>query len=618
MASPGERSNSSRSTNSLMPGRIVIAYDATKNHSAREFQEIIANIQMRDGMIQEVDTITVLGVLHKVLHPLGFQMQIGPDSFIGTGVPAIKGEVSRMVDALTGMLQRSAEECEGNGVGIEVKIVVGAPLNKVVVQEAVASNATWVVLNRHLRKETRFYLKHIPSKVALTLDNFSLEVLRPYCSDKATVNTEHKLFYSLSKFVPLLPVEYNTNNGQSSVSPCYRESMSSQESSDTLIIDEELGVLLFLMCSRSALILPSTGSYTKVRNKYDNSPPVMQKQGLRSHSDVPVHHPASEMKLAAKACNYSEVQIARDDFSSGKLEGHGSNAKVETKSLDSYIMMQKQTKLQIDCDAPHTSDEMKIELDSMACSYSDIQIATNDFSSENLLGEGGYGVVYKGQLKDGQLITVKVQKEGNTQGNTKHVLEWHQRHAIAIGIAKGLRYLHEECRGSPIIHRDIRLSKIYLTHEFVPLLGDCGLAKWEKNRYLAPEYAENGICSVKTDVFAFGIVLIQLISGQKAVDPTRDNNHQSIRQWAIPLIQTLALEKLVDPRLGDSYNTYELYQMARVAYLCIQIKPAMRPTMGEVLHLLEGKNDHLQHLTKQFIPRFSNVQKQILLQALVV
>ncbi|KAK4391012.1 Proline-rich receptor-like protein kinase PERK12 [Sesamum angolense] len=667
MASPGERSNSSRSTNSLMPGRIVIAYDATKNHSAREFQEIIANIQMRDGMIQEVDTITVLGVLHKVLHPLGFQMQIGPDSFIGTGVPAIKGEVSRMVDALAGMLQRSAEECEGNGVGIEVKIVVGAPLNKVVVQEAVASNATWVVLNRHLRKETRFYLKHIPSKVALILDNFSLEVLRPYCSDKATVNTEHKLFYSLSKFVPLLPVEYNTNNEQSSVSPCYRESMSSQESSDSerssfassltskskeqgffspdefssnhqleksaLIIDEELGVLLFLMCSRSALILPSTGSYTKVRNKYDNSPPVMQKQGLRSHSDVPVHHPASEMKLAAKACNYSEVQIARDDFSSGKLEGYGSNAKVETKSLDSYIMMQKQTKLQIDCDAPHTSDEIKIELDSMACSYSDIQIATNDFSSENLLGEGGYGVVYKGQLKDGQLITVKVQKKGNTQGlsefhsdvcllslvchknivmllgycrkeninilvyeyicnkslewhlfgNTKHVLEWHQRHAIAIGIAKGLRYLHEECRGSPIIHRDIRLSKIYLTHEFVPLLGDCGLAKWEKNRYLAPEYAENGICSVKTDVFAFGIVLIQLISGQKAVDPTRDNNHQSIRQWAIPLIQTLALEKLVDPRLGDSYNTYELYQMARVAYLCIQIKPAMRPTMGELL-----------------------------------
>ncbi|KAL2232317.1 UNVERIFIED_CONTAM: Protein NSP-INTERACTING KINASE 3 [Sesamum indicum] len=653
MASPGERSSSSISTNYLMPGRIVIAYDATKNHSAREFKEIIANIQMRDDMIQEVDMVTVLGVLHKMLHPLGFQMQIGPDSFIGTRVRAIKGEVSRMVDALAGMLQRSAEECEGNGgrllakmfydvsivsnffskrrkticknrmlraVGIEVKIVVGAPLNKVVVQETVASNATWVVLDRHLRKESRFYLKHIPCKVALILDNFSLEVLRPYYSDKATVNTEHKLFYSFSKLVPLLPVEYNTNNEQPSVSPCYHESMSSQESSDS-----ERSSFASSLTSKSkeqGVFSPDefgsnhqqekSGSYTKVINKYDNSPPVMQKQGLRSHSNVPVHHPASEMKLDldAKTCDYSEVQIAGDDFSSGNLEGRGTNAKVERESLDSYIVMQKQTKLQTDCDAPLTSDEMKMELYLMGCSYSDIQIATNDFSSENLLGEGGYGVVYKGQLKDGQLITVKVQKEANTQDNMKHVLEWHRRHAIAIGIAKGLRYLHEECRGSPIIHRDIRLSKIYLTHEFVPLLGDCGLAKWEKSRYgiqtkllgtleyLAPEYAENGICSVKTDVFSFGIVLIQLISGRKA----------------IPLIQTLALNKLVDPRLGDSYSTYELYQMARVAYLCIQTKPAMRPTMGEVLHLLEGENDHLQHLTKQFIPRFSTVQKQVLHQ----
>ncbi|KAL0360306.1 UNVERIFIED_CONTAM: Proline-rich receptor-like protein kinase PERK13 [Sesamum radiatum] len=601
---------------------------------------LIRGYLMRNGMIQEVDTITVLGVLHKVLHPLGFQMQIGPDSFIGTRVRAIKGEVSRMVDALAGMLQRTAEECEGNGVGIEVKIVVGAPLNKVVVQEAVSSNATWVVLNRHLRKETRFYLKHIPCKVALILDNFSLEVLRPYYSDKTTVNTEHKLFYSLSKLVPLLPVEYITDNEQSSVSPYYRESVSSQESSNS-----ERSSFASSLTSKSkeqGFFSPDefgsnhqleiSGSYTKVINKHDNSPPVMQKQGLRSHSDVPVHHPASEMKfdLDAKTCNVSEVQIAGDDFSSGNLEGHGTNAKVERESLDPYTVMQKQTKLQTDCDAPRTSDEMKMELDLMGCSYSDIQIATNDFSSENLLGEGGFGVVYKGQLKDGQLITVKVQKEANTQDNTKHVLEWNRRHAIAIGIAKGLRYLHEECRGSPIVHRDIRLSKIYLTHEFVPLLGDCGIAKWEKNRYgiqtkllgaleyLAPEYAENGICSVKTDVFSFGIVLIQLISGRKVVDPTRDNHHQSVRQWAIPLIQTLALDKLVDPRLGDSYSTYELYQMARVAHLCVQTKPAMRPTMGEVLHLLEGKNDHLQHLTKQFIPRFSNVQKPALLQALVV
>ncbi|XP_022880492.1 putative serine/threonine-protein kinase [Olea europaea var. sylvestris] len=309
---------------------------------------------------------------------------------------------------------------------------------------------------------------------------------------------------------------------------------------------------------------------------------------------------------------------------------------------------------------------MTTELDSKRYNYTEIQLATNDFSSDYLLGEGGYGRVYKGRLKDGQLIAAKVRKEASTQGftefhsevyvlsfarhknivmllgycckenlnilvyeyicnkslewhlfeNTERVLEWHRRHAIAVGTAKGLRFLHEECRGSPIIHRDMRPSNILLTHEYVPMLGDFGLAKWKTGEediqtrilgtlgYLAPEYAENGIVSVRTDVYSFGIVLIQLISGRKAVDSAREDQ-QSLRQWALHLIQTLALHELVDPRLEDSYNTYELYHMARTAYLCVQTEPEMRPSMAEVLRLLEGESDDFHHLTEQFIPHYS-------------
>ncbi|KAH6759158.1 hypothetical protein C2S51_019393 [Perilla frutescens var. frutescens] len=319
------------------------------------------------------------------------------------------------------------------------------------------------------------------------------------------------------------------------------------------------------------------------------------------------------------------------------------------------------------------SDEMKMHLGSKGWDYSEIRTATSNFSSDNLLGEDGYGHVYKGQLKDGQLIAVKVQKEADTQGfsefhsqlcalslachknvvmllgycrkeninilvyeyicnrslewhlfdNTERVLEWHQRHDVAIGIAKGLRFLHEECRGSPILHRNMRPGNIFLTHEFSPLLADCGLAKWNTNKhdrqtkfqgtfeYLAPEYSENGACSVKTDVFAFGIVLIQLISGRKGVASMKDNHPHSLREWAMPLIETLKLDELVDPRLGDSYGTYELYQMARVAYLCVQTESAMRPTVGEVLLILEGENSHLDQLTEQLIPVPNNVQRRI-------
>ncbi|KAL4561851.1 hypothetical protein LXL04_034032 [Taraxacum kok-saghyz] len=306
--------------------------------------------------------------------------------------------------------------------------------------------------------------------------------------------------------------------------------------------------------------------------------------------------------------------------------------------------------------------------ESMRFSYSEIHLATNYFSKENLLGEGGYGLVYKGQLDDGQIIAAKVRKQASTQGfeefhseiyvlsfarhrnivmllgycckeninilvyeyicnrslewhlfdEATKVLEWRQRHAIAIGTAKGLRFLHEECRSSPIIHRDLRPSNILLTHDFVPMLGDFGLAKWKTNDspiqtrilgtlgYLAPEYAENGMVSVRTDVYAYGITLIQIISGRKAVTVDTQDHHESLRQWAEPLVERLALHDLIDPRLGDSYDPYELYHMAKTAYLCVKVDPEKRPSMGEVVQLLEGETDHFKNLTDQFIPHFNH------------
>ncbi|KAL4584334.1 hypothetical protein LXL04_008933 [Taraxacum kok-saghyz] len=198
------------------------------------------------------------------------------------------------------------------------------------------------------------------------------------------------------------------------------------------------------------------------------------------------------------------------------------------------------------------------------------------------------------------------------------VLEWRQRHAIAIGTTKGLRFLHEDCRSSPIIHRDLRPSNILLTHDFVPMLGDFGLAKWKTNDfpiqtrilgtlgYLAPEYAENGMVSVRTDVYAYGITLIQIISGRKAVTVDTKDHHESLIQWVEPLVERLALHDLIDPRLGDSYDPYELYHMAKTAYLCVKVDPEQRPSMGEVVQLLEGETDHFKILTDQFIQHFNH------------
>ncbi|XP_052189666.1 serine/threonine-protein kinase CDG1-like isoform X3 [Diospyros lotus] len=533
--------------NYLMPCRVVLAHDATKERSERELK-ISLNSVRAEKILREGDTLMLLGVLHKVPHPMGYQMQASPISITGTNIAAIKDEISRKVDMYVNMLAQSAKECETEKVEIEVKITAGTPIKNVVIQEVKNYNPTWVILDRSYSAS----LNSIESSDGLK-------------------NNLAPLFMSIS----------------------HEQSSSSDKLATTSKLEK------------------SAGRKFEGKTIYPTSPPMILKQ-----QKYPSWQHASDAPVICTGCGLK---------------------------TELYIK------------------------DSMQLSFSEIQVATNDFSGQNLLGEGGYGFVYKGKLKNGQVIAAKVRKEASAQGfpefhsevhvlrfarhqnivmllgycckenlnilvyeyicnksldwhlfdDTENVLEWQQRHGIAIGTAKGLRYLHEECRGSPIIHRDMRPSNILLTHDFVPMLGDFGLAKWKTNDvpirtrilgtfgYLAPEYAENGIVSPQTDVYSYGIVLIQLISGRRVVDSKREDQKQSLRQWAEPLIERLALHQLVDPRIGDSYDTYELYLMAKTAYLCVQSNPELRPSMGEVVRLLEGENDHFQNLAEQFIPHFS-------------
>ncbi|KAM7514743.1 hypothetical protein LguiA_004326 [Lonicera macranthoides] len=630
--------------NPYIAPRVVVAFDATKDRSEHEFRHTINGIRLRGDIIEGGNTLMVVGVLHRVLHPMGYHMQASPESFTGKTIRVVEEEVSKKVDTYVKMLMQSAEDCQDEGVDIEVKITAGTPIRKVVLQEVLTSNATWLVLDRHLRRDLRFYLKQIPCKVALILDNFSVDVVRPYTSAD-TDNVEHKLVLSMFKSVPLLAGQDNENIQQSviSLSGC-PVSSSSVENSE-----------VFKSNSSSSTYKSRDHSFSS--HDDHSSTPKQEKSGRHTKGEYKFH-----------SSSISTNQKHRQSFG---------------PSSDAPIL----------CVACGLKTELYIK-EYMRFSYSEIQLATGDFSKDALLGEGGYGFVYKGKLKDGQIIAAKVRKEASTQGftefhseiyvlsfarhknivmllgycckenfnilvyeyicnkslewhlfdKTASVLEWHRRHAIAIGTAKGLRFLHEECRGSPIIHRDLRPSNILLTHDFVPMLGDFGLARWKKSDspvqtrilgtfgYLAPEYAENGIISVRTDVFAFGIVLIQLISGRKALDSTREEDQQSLRQWctfylsdssadmwlsdydlecclvaiqAAPLIERLALHELIDPHLEDSYDTYELYHMARTAYLCIKSEPEKRPSMGEVVRLLEGDNDHFHHLAEQFIPHYT-------------
>ncbi|KAK9071230.1 hypothetical protein SSX86_009798 [Deinandra increscens subsp. villosa] len=293
--------------------------------------------------------------------------------------------------------------------------------------------------------------------------------------------------------------------------------------------------------------------------------------------------------------------------------------------------------------------------------FNELEDATDGFSKANFLAEGGFGSVHRGVLKDGRMVAVKQHKLASSQGDNEFFsevevlscaqhrnvvmlvgfcvengrtvtclriylqrfsrfaplrynkssvswhnhgqLEWSARQKIAIGAARGLRYLHEECRVGCIVHRDMRPNNILLTHDFEVLVGDFGLARWQPDGetgvetriigtfgYLAPEYAQTGEITEKADVYSFGVVLVELITGRKAVDINRPKGQQYLTEWARPLLEQTAIAELIDPRLGDKYSEHEVQCMAHCALLCIGRDPHSRPRMSQVLWMLENND----------------------------
>lgn len=191
---------------------------------------------------------------------------------------------------------------------------------------------------------------------------------------------------------------------------------------------------------------------------------------------------------------------------------------------------------------------------------------------------------------------------------TKGALKWKARFNIALGIAEGLLYLHEGCHRR-IIHRDIKASNILLTEDYQPQISDFGLAKWLPDKwthhvvfpiegtfgYMSPEYFMHGIINEKTDVFAYGVLLLELVTGRKAVDSSR----QSLVIWAKPLLDSNNMKELVDPSLDVGYDPEEMAHILAVASMCIHHSSSSRPSMKSVVRFLKGDRESLEMMQMQ-------------------
>ncbi|CAL1394293.1 unnamed protein product [Linum trigynum] len=283
----------------------------------------------------------------------------------------------------------------------------------------------------------------------------------------------------------------------------------------------------------------------------------------------------------------------------------------------------------------------------------DLEFATNRFAAENVLGEGGYGVVYKGRLINGTEVAVKkilnnvgqAEKEFRVEveaiGHVRHknlvrllgyciegvhrmlvyeyvnngnleqwlhgamrhrgILTWEARMKVLLGTAKALAYLHEAIEPK-VVHRDIKSSNILIDDEFNSKVSDFGLAKLlgagESHittrvmgtfGYVAPEYANTGLLNEKSDIYSFGVLLLEAVTGRDPVDYGRPANEVNLVEWLKMMVGTRRADEVVDPNLEVKPATRALKRALLVALRCVDPDSEKRPKMSQVVRMLEAE-----------------------------
>ncbi|CAK9235747.1 unnamed protein product [Sphagnum troendelagicum] len=299
--------------------------------------------------------------------------------------------------------------------------------------------------------------------------------------------------------------------------------------------------------------------------------------------------------------------------------------------------------------------------------YNDIKIATRDFHPDMKIGQGSFGVVYKGTLQDGGEVAVKHLLTNSQQSideflnevvlitNVKHKnlvklkgcclmggggankrllvyefvdnnnlaetifdnkgghnVDWPMRKNICLGIARGLNYLHEDAQPR-IIHRDIKAPNILLDKHFNAKIADFGLARLFPDMsthistihiagtmgYVAPEYASRGQLSEKVDVFSFGVLLLEIVSGRKNIELNLNEEQVYLLEWVWKLYEEAKLLEIVDPKMNTHNHEKDIIHVINIGLLCVQSTSSKRPSMARIVAMLQGDEMEMEVVIKE-------------------
>ncbi|XP_074279277.1 inactive protein kinase SELMODRAFT_444075-like [Silene latifolia] len=560
-------------------------------------------------------------------------------------------------------------------VKVRVKVILGLPAGEVAA-EAKRNGANWVILDKKLKEEQKHCIEKLTCSIVV-MKGSQPQVLRlnlGYSDEPPTP------FYSATSSPALDSSRLESFRMKHSTpisSPEYPSSSFSRTTGDTSLGTFDLPPSPFLLYEQNPLF-----------------------ERPNKEKETPIYSPVNSLEIGREKLITTSRSNRYDALGDLELQNHNKRALIPTSGRYSHESRSPASKLVVDnlfkqeCDArsgilnidkyhevgevnkPSIRDSVSISRTSSAppplCSicqhktpsfgkpprrfsYEELESATSGFSDSNLLAEGGFGIVHRGVLTDGQMVAVKQLKFVDYQGDVDFCREvrvlscaqhrnvvlligfcledqhrvlvyeficnssldfhLHSKHSasldpklrlkIALGVARGLRYLHEDCRVGCIIHRDMRPNNILLTHNFEPLVGDFGLARlhseWNigieqqvigASGYIAPEYIDGGTITEKVDVYSFGVVLMELITGKRIKDLQQDKELSSMTQIFDPL-DTLQGNLNLKPGYSskDAQDMpYEIEVMGHAACMCLRRNPECRPTMSKVLRILEGGN----------------------------
>ncbi|KAM6584429.1 hypothetical protein CsatB_011431 [Cannabis sativa] len=512
-------------------------------------------------MMRSGDVLTLVAVLQQVNSPMGYRVRVDSGSRSMVGTNHKKVEEARAAKEFEYFnkpeINEITKQCYADQIDFHVRVVAG---RGGALEQAKESEVTWLILDKEMKREKKFFLERLNCDISVIKRGKSIEELR------------------VSK-----------------------QSWRSKEQ------DHEIS------CNTNKL---SIGTNSKPYLRYD------------------------EMIPGSPEEKHSQQKGKKDDdigeSSSLNMEGEDEHKNDE----DWMAGFETDDELMSICSICENR-RPKIGW-TKEFSYAELHAATKGFSKANYISEGGFGNVFRGQLKNGLKIAVKQHKHASSQGEkefkaevhflskarhknlimllgscsegrhrllvyeyvcngsldrqllkpARKPLTWDERMKIASGAAKGLLYLHK----NNIVHRDIRPNNILLTHDFNTLLGDFGLARSQQEDhssetrvvgtlgYLAPEYAESGKVSTKTDVYAFGVILLQLITGHGTNDKSLEG--KSLVGWARPLLKDRNYPDLIDERILDSHDVHQLFWMVRVAEKCLIKDPHKRLSMETIVNAL--------------------------------